>query len=129
MAYLAKRGVPTNSIVPSLGGSSVVRLELGGTPHAARLQSYLPGKLWKSAAQTPALYASLGGVVGRMSAALLEYDGPRPLGKTDWNLCHLPETYARLESAREAAVPENKRCAGPACGARRGRERRLSLSL
>lgn len=87
----------------------MVRLELGGVQHAARLQAYLPGKLWKHAAQTPELYSSLGTIVGRMSVVLLEYDGSRPRGKADWNLRHLPETYARLRTAREAAVSESNR--------------------
>lgn len=63
-------------LVPALDGRDTVEWASGKSTHAVRLLTYLPGRLFSAAVNTPALLESLGGFMGRLSRALRGFGHP-----------------------------------------------------
>lgn len=63
-------------VVTSLSHQNLVSWTHQGQTHAVRLLSYLPGPLYSSATKSPALLASLGQFMGRLSRALQGFAHP-----------------------------------------------------
>ncbi|MCA3561907.1 MAG: aminotransferase class III-fold pyridoxal phosphate-dependent enzyme [Aestuariivirga sp.] len=63
-------------VIAANSGDGIVRWENGTSRHAVRLLSYLPGELYSAAGSLPALLASLGAFMGRLSRALKGFSRP-----------------------------------------------------
>ena len=67
-------GIPR--LVPTVSGADEAEHAVGQVRHAVRLLSFLPGRLYSSVTQTPALGSSLGAFMGRLSRALAGFGHP-----------------------------------------------------
>lgn len=63
-------------VIASRAGHDVAQWENGISRHAVRLLTYLPGELYSAATSSPALLASLGSFMGRLSRALRGFGHP-----------------------------------------------------
>ena len=63
-------------VVATSSGADITAWEHGGSRHAVRLLTYLPGDLYSAAASSPALLESLGSFMGRLSHALRGFGHP-----------------------------------------------------
>ncbi|PRW45033.1 hydroxylysine kinase isoform X1 [Chlorella sorokiniana] len=75
-----------------------------GRLHAVRLLTYLPGMLLVDAPQSLEMYRQLGALLGRanrhLAAAGWDWTATSVLRRAfDWNVQHLPATYARVRPA------------------------------
>ncbi len=73
-AVAPELGVPR--LVRAGEGKELTEWRLDSGTHAVRLLSYLPGRLLSEVPKTPALLASLGGFMGRLSTALQGFGHP-----------------------------------------------------
>lgn len=73
---------------PTLGGEAMARVPgSDGAMHLARLLTYVPGKLLAEVApHTPELLRSLGLVLGRIDAALVDFQHPAAGRELKWDL-------------------------------------------
>ncbi|MEZ5925754.1 MAG: aminotransferase class III-fold pyridoxal phosphate-dependent enzyme [Hyphomicrobiaceae bacterium] len=97
-------GVPR--LIAARSGVDTVEHVEGSARHAIRLLTYLPGRLYSEVEQTPALGASLGSFMGRLSRALAGFGHPA---------AHRPEFLWSLDEATavkpwlaDIADPENR---------------------
>ena len=113
LAWLAERdgGLPVPRLRASPGEGLVARVaDAGGTPHAARLATHLPGRVLAEARpRTPELLRDLGRVLARLDLALDGFAPPaRRAADFAWDLRNagrvMEEGLPALEGARRERV-------------------------
>ena len=69
-------GLGLQRVISSSAREDIVTWEQGGSCHAVRLLTYLPGDLYSAAGSSPQLLESLGDFMGRLSLALRGFGHP-----------------------------------------------------
>ncbi|OQM75558.1 aminotransferase class III-fold pyridoxal phosphate-dependent enzyme [Manganibacter manganicus] len=77
--------------------------DAAGEPHAMRLVSWLPGRPLAECARTPALFRSLGALLGRTDRALQGFIHPGALRLLDWDVRRTGEAHGRLQHISDVA--------------------------
>jgi len=87
MAHVADRAACCPRVLPTIAGATIGTV--AGSGHLVRLVTYLAGApLAASRARTPGLLASLGRAVGRLDAALADFDHPAIHRDFHWDLAN-----------------------------------------
>jgi Ser/Thr protein kinase RdoA (MazF antagonist) len=87
MEHVASRAACCPRVVPTLAGETIVTVS--GSAHLVRMVTYLAGApLAQAGARTPALLESLGRAVGRLDAALADFDHPAIHRDFHWDLAN-----------------------------------------
>jgi Ser/Thr protein kinase RdoA (MazF antagonist) len=87
MEHVADRAACCPRVVPTLKGETIVTSS--GGAHLVRMVTYLAGTpLAQAGARTPALLESLGRAVGRLDAALADFDHPAIHRDFHWDLAN-----------------------------------------
>ena len=87
MAHVAGRVAFCPRVLPTIAGDTI-GIATGGS-HLVRLVTYLPGvPLAKAGARTPALLDNLGRAIGRLDAALVDFDHPAIHRDFHWDLAN-----------------------------------------
>ena len=112
MRHIAAAGVRCNVPLPALCGRDAVMVDLEGGQHALRLLSYLPGAHYADAPPSPALHASFGAFLARLSAACATFDEPQALAALriphDWAM-HVAAATIRRHAPLVAAFSAQQR--------------------
>jgi 4-aminobutyrate aminotransferase-like enzyme/Ser/Thr protein kinase RdoA (MazF antagonist) len=69
-------GLGVQRLIPAKAGAEIIHWESASGKHAVRLLTYLPGRLFSSVENTPALLGSLGAFMGRLSRAMRGFGHP-----------------------------------------------------
>lgn len=81
--------IPIPHVVPSLSGRPLVAVEIEARQHTARLVTYLPGTTFDDGAALPRDgYVAIGALVGRVAAALREFDHPAAGHFMPWDVAN-----------------------------------------
>jgi Ser/Thr protein kinase RdoA (MazF antagonist) len=104
MTHVADRVALSPRVLPTIDGDTIGTAP--GGVHLVRLVTYLAGlPLAKAGARTPALHESLGRAVGRLDAALADFDHPAIHRRFHWDLAHAADIIGEhLPLVREASI-------------------------
>ena len=99
----------TPRVVPTTAGNLIATIAgTGGGEHAARLLTFVPGRLWAHVhPHSPELLHSLGRTLGLVDAALQDLPRPEEAGELKWDLAHagwIRQHFADLTPDRRALV-------------------------
>ena len=113
MRHLERRApdVPVPRVVPTGTGAVHAEVEIAGRRHLARLVTFLPGTTFDPSVPLPApAYHRIGGLIGRIAAALSDFEHPAAAHFMPWDIGNglivdrdlrrelAPESLAALES-------------------------------
>jgi 4-aminobutyrate aminotransferase-like enzyme/Ser/Thr protein kinase RdoA (MazF antagonist) len=109
LAHLAERApeLALPRVLPSSAGEAIATVTAPeGTTHLVRLLTYVPGKLLVHASpHTPELLRSLGGLLGTLDRALLDFDHPAARRDLMWDAARPGWVHEYL---RYIALPERR---------------------
>lgn len=99
LRHVAERdpSIPVPRLVPTPDGDDAAMVEVGGTQHLARLVTFLPGVTFDdgTALSGPA-YEAIGGLIGRIAAALDDFEHPAADHFMPWDIANGLVTDAAL---------------------------------
>lgn len=91
MRHVAARApdVPVGRVVPTVDGAALASVRIAGRVHLARAITYLPGTTFDPEQALPtAAYRAIGQLVGRVGAALADFDHPAARHEMPWDIAN-----------------------------------------
>lgn len=81
--------IPIPHVVPTIDGAELATVDLDGARHLARLVTFLPGETFDDDEPLePAAYEAIGGLIGRVAAALDDFEHPAAEHFMPWDLAN-----------------------------------------
>jgi len=109
LAHLAERApdLPLPRVIPTAAGAPVATVRVGGAARLVWMLSYLPGRPLAEASPHPdELLAELGGLLGRLDAALADFAHPAAERELKWDLARAGWAADRLGQIADPARRE-----------------------
>ena len=106
LRHVAKTGpgVETPRLVPTRNGELLAPIVGRGRMHRLRVVSYVDGEPLPRAGLTPGLAASLGAALGRLDAALRDFDHPGKYADNAWDMQRAPGLRKRTDAISDLAI-------------------------